>query len=54
MTLAAPGNGLPTGVSLGKAIATGTIVDNDTIEMSVAAVAETVVEGDAAGVHPSP
>ena len=48
VTLAAPGTGLPTGVSLSTATATVTIEDDDAIEASVAADAETVVEGDAA------
>ena len=45
--LAAPGTGLPAGVSLGTATATATIEDDDPIKASVAGV-ETVVEGTAA------
>ena len=48
VTLAAPGTGLPTGVSLDTATATGTIEDDDPIKASVAAVAGTVDEGTAA------
>ena len=45
VTLAAPGTGLPAGVSLGTTTATGTIEDNETLEVSVAAVAGPVTEG---------
>ena len=48
VTLAAPGSGLPAGVSLGTAIATGTIEDDDPIEASVAADAGSVTEGGSA------
>ena len=48
VTLAASGSGLPAGVSLGTATATGTIEDDDPIEASVAATAGTVTEGGAA------
>ena len=45
VTLAAPGTGLPTGVSLSTATATGTIEDDDPIVASVAADAGSVTEG---------
>ena len=45
VTLAAPGSGLPTGVSLDTATATGTIEDDDPIVASVAADAGSVTEG---------
>ena len=48
VTLAAPGSGLPAGVSLGTAIATGTIEDDDPIVASVAADAGSVTEGGSA------
>ena len=48
VTLAAPAAGLPTGVSLGTASATGTIADDDPLTASVSAAAATVMEGEAA------
>ena len=45
VTLAAPGSGLPIGVSLDTATATGTIADDDPIVASVAADAGSVTEG---------
>ena len=47
VTLAAPGSGLPEGVGLGTATATGTIADDDPMVASVT-VPQTVVEGEAA------
>ena len=44
-TLTAPQSGLPSGVSLGTATATGRIADDDALTVSVVADAETVSEG---------
>ena len=48
VTLSAPAAGLPAGVSLGTASATGTIADDDPLTASVSAAAATVMEGEAA------
>ena len=48
VTLAAPAAGLPAGVSLGTASATGTIADDDPLTASVSAAAATVMEGEVA------
>ena len=48
VTLAAPAAGLPAGVSLGTASATGTIADDDPLTASVSAAAPAVMEGEAA------
>ena len=48
VTLAAPAAGLPAGVRLGTASATGTIADDDPLTASVSAAAATVMEGEAA------
>ena len=47
-TLRLSGSGLPAGVSLGTATATGTITDDETLSAAVTADAATVVEGSAA------
>ena len=48
VALATPGSGLPAGVSLGTAAATGTIADDEQLAVSVAAVAQSVEEGQTA------